>query len=68
MIYIVIPTSVELLVTSCFFQCQWHTAVTFGSKSLWVEIEEHAFCTSGLTYIVISLSVEFIETYALGIA
>jgi hypothetical protein len=57
---IIIPSSVEVLCESCFFECKSLSSVTFESGSRLQCIEESTFRESGLTSITIPSSVEML--------
>jgi hypothetical protein len=57
---IILPSSVELVCKSCFFNCKSLTSVTFEPDSKLQQIDEDAFQWSGLTAIILPSSVELL--------
>jgi hypothetical protein len=57
---IVIPSSVEILGSSCFGECESLSSISFESNSRLIRIESNAFSKSSLQSIVIPSSVEIL--------
>jgi hypothetical protein len=63
---ILIPSSVEILGSSCFSQCRSLSSITFESNSRLIRIESEAFSYSSLQSIVIPSTILFIGSDAVS--
>jgi hypothetical protein len=58
----VIPRSVEILCSSCFYSCESLTSISFESNSRLTRIESNAFSSSSLQSIVIPRGVKILDS------